>query len=172
MNPVPEIFFDQQTFRLVWRLREITWMRVWPDGRESMCALPRENWHWYEAKYCRFSYLCCLNTDAKIPWSLSFRSHDSPPWSGMGGLPKMLKYWLYIDIWPFYGEVKLASLCICVGSMRLYGKNVENFKQLLLWSLWTSVAQIPCGASLGQGNERVLKWSQSIDQDGCNAHIL
>ena len=55
---------------------------------------------------------------------------------GTGGLPKLLKWWLYIEVWPFYGEVKFASLCICMGSIHLYGKNVENFKWLLLWSLW------------------------------------
>ena len=68
--------------------------------------------------------------------------------SGTGSLPKLLKWWLYIDIWPFYGEV------VCFP-IHLYGKNVENFKLLL--SLWVSVAQILFGASLGQGNERLLK---------------
>ena len=29
---------------------------------------------------------------------------------------------------PFYGEVKFASLCICMGPIHLYGKNVENLK--------------------------------------------
>ena len=91
--------------------------------------------------------------------------------SGTRGLPKLLKWWLYIDIWPFYGEVKFGSLCICIGTIHLYGKNAENFKRLLVWSLWANVAQILCGASLGWGNERLLKWSGSIDQDGCHAHI-
>ena len=56
--------------------------------------------------------------------------------------------------------------------MHLYGlhtfvwENVENFKRLLLWA---SVAQISCGASLGQGNERLLKWTLSTDQDGRHA---
>ena len=91
--------------------------------------------------------------------------------SGTGGLPKLLKWWSYIEVWLFYGEVKFASLCICIGTIHLYGKNVENFKQLLLWSLLANVAQISCGASLGWGNENLLKWSLSIDQDGCHAHI-
>ena len=30
-------------------------------------------------------------------------------------------------------------------------ENVENFKRLLLWSLWANVTQISCGASWGQG---------------------
>ena len=55
--------------------------------------------------------------------------------------------------------------------MHLYGKNVQNFKRLLLWSLWASFAQISYGASLGWENERLLKWLRLIDQDGRHAHI-
>ena len=83
----------------------------------------------------------------------------------------LLKWWSHIDVWPFYGEVKFASLCICMGSIYLYGKNVENYKQLLLWSHQSYVTQISCGASLGQGNERLLKWSPSTGQDGTNHKI-
>ena len=50
--------------------------------------------------------------------------------------------------------------------MHLYGKNVQNFKQLLLWSLWANFAQISYGASLGRGNKRLLKWSRFVDQGG------
>ena len=71
----------------------------------------------------------------------------------------------------FYSEVKFASVCICMGPIHLYGKNVDNLKWLFLWSLWASVAQISCRASLGQENERLLKWAWSIDQNGCHAHI-
>ena len=91
--------------------------------------------------------------------------------SGTGGLPKLLKWWSYIDVWLFYGEVKFASLCSCMGTIHLYRKNVENFKQLLLWSLWANVAQILCWAFLGWRIERLLKWSRFIDQDGCHAHV-
>ena len=80
--------------------------------------------------------------------------------SGTGGLPKFNGHTLTFDL--FYGEVKFASL---------YGKNVENFKPLLLWSLWANLAQISFGAFLGQGNERLLKWVMSIDQDVHHAHI-
>ena len=41
--------------------------------------------------------------------------------SGMGGLPTLLKELLYIYVWPFYGKVKFASLCICMG------KTFKNF---------------------------------------------
>ena len=42
---------------------------------------------------------------------------------GMGGLPTLLKELAYVDIWHFYGKVKFASLCICMG---------KTFKNLLL----------------------------------------
>ena len=41
--------------------------------------------------------------------------------SGTGGLPKLLKELSYVDVWPFYGKVKFASLCICMG------KTFKNF---------------------------------------------
>ena len=43
--------------------------------------------------------------------------------SGTGGLPKLLKKLSYFDVLPFYGKVKFASLCICMG---------KTFKNLLL----------------------------------------
>ena len=37
--------------------------------------------------------------------------------------------------------------------------------------LWASFARISYGASLGWGNERLLKWSRFVDQDGRHVHI-
>ena len=85
---------------------------------------------------------------------------------GTGDQPKLLKELSYIDVWPFYGKVKFASLCICMSPIHLNGKIVENFKRLLLLRLWANFAQIPYGATLGWGNKRLLKLSQSVDQDG------
>ena len=47
----------------------------------------------------------------------SLRAESLHKPSGMGDLPKLLKWWLYTDVWPFYGQVKFASLCICMGSI-------------------------------------------------------
>ena len=41
--------------------------------------------------------------------------------------------------------------------------SVNIFKRLLLWSRWANFAQISYGTSLGWGNERLLKWSRSVD---------
>ena len=57
------------------------------------------------------------------------------------------------------------------GPIHLYGKNVKNFKRLLLWSLWANAAQISSGAFLGLGNKRLLKYLRSIHQYGHHAHI-
>ena len=43
--------------------------------------------------------------------------------SGTGGLPTLLKELSYGDVWPFYGKVNFASVCICMG---------KTFKNLLL----------------------------------------
>ena len=88
-----------------------------------------------------------------------------------GGLSKLLKLWSYITVWPFYDEVNFASLCICKGTIHLYGENVENFKRLLLWSCQAKVSQILLWSLFGAGEWKVLKWSRSIDQDGRHVHI-
>ena len=45
-----------------------------------------------------------------------------------------------LDIWPFYGKVKSAFPCICMGPIHFYGKNVENsyfgHSPLKIWSDW------------------------------------
>ena len=56
-------------------------------------------------------------------------------------------------------------ITFCPSSVR---RSVYIFKRLLLWNRWASFAQILYGASLGQENEGLLKWSRSVDQD---AHI-
>ena len=89
--------------------------------------------------------------------------HES---SGTGGQPKLLKELSYVDVWPFYGKVKFASLCICMSSIHLNGKIVKSFKRLLLWSLWPNFVQISHGATWPPcpvwGNKRLLKLSRSV----------
>ena len=82
--------------------------------------------------------------------------HES---SGTRGQPKLLKELSYVDVWPLYGKVKFASLCICMSSIHLNGKIIKSFKRLLLWSLWANFVQISYGATLGWGNKRLLKLS-------------
>ena len=45
---------------------------------------------------------------------------------GTGELPKLLKKWSYIDIWPFYSKVNFASLCICMGKMFRISDNFSS----------------------------------------------
>ena len=66
----------------------------------------------------------------------------------------------------------LWSFFVRCPSVRLPVRpSVNIFKRLLLWSPWANFAQISYGASLGRGNEKLLKWSRSIDQGGRHAHI-
>ena len=74
---------------------------------------------------------------------------------GTGGLPKLLK-WSYIDVWPFYGEVKFASICICMGPIHLYGKNVDNFKWPALKPLGQCCSNF-IWRLLGAGERKIAK---------------
>ena len=56
---------------------------------------------------------------------------------GTGGLPKLLKELLYVDVWPFYGKVKFASLCICIG--KLFKNLLQNRECLTAESLHISM---------------------------------
>ena len=57
--------------------------------------------------------------------------------SGTGDLPKLLKWWSYIDIWPFYSKVNFAShaflwaLYIYMGKMlRIHILDISSITQL------------------------------------------
>ena len=70
---------------------------------------------------------------------------------GTVGLPKLLKKWSFIDIWPFYCKVKFASLCIYMGKMLrisndfssgLSVPNCSNFSWSLPWAGEWKIAKI------------------------------
>ena len=66
----------------------------------------------------------------------------------------------------------LRSLFVRRPSVRASVRpSVNIFKRLLLWNRWANFAQISYEASLRWGNEKLLKWSRSVDQDGRHAHI-
>ena len=47
--------------------------------------------------------------------------------SGTGDLPKLLKRLSYVDIWPFYGKVKFASLYIYMSPITFVWENYWEF---------------------------------------------
>ena len=61
--------------------------------------------------------------------------------SGKGDLQKLLKRWSYVDVWPFYGEVKFASLCICMGHIHLYGKILRISNDFSSEAAWPMLLQ-------------------------------
>ena len=144
----------------------LLWSR-WRVGERKiakMVAVRRPKWPPYPYMVKTFKNRLLHNRGCLGAESL----HES---SGTGGQPKLLKEFLYVDVWPFYSKVKFASLCISMSPIHLNGKIVENFKRLLLWSIWANFVQISYGATLEWGNKRLLKLSRSVDQDGRHAHI-
>ena len=86
--------------------------------------------------------------------------------SGTGGVPKLLKWWLFIDIWPFYGEIKFASICIFMSPIHLYGKNVDNLKWPPLKPLGPYCSNF-MWSLLGVGEQKIAKldlvhWSKLL----------
>ena len=78
--------------------------------------------HWWRWPPCPYKNLYRSSSpETNKPWGLIFAQS-----SGAGDLPKLLTWWSYVEVWPFYGKVKLASPCICMGPIHVYGKNVEN----------------------------------------------
>ena len=88
--------------------------------------------------------------EPRAPWDWIFAQII-----GDGRSTKVVKVMIVHWRLPFLRQGQVYFL------MHLYGKNVENFKQLL-WSLRANVAQISCVASLGQGNESCLNGCGSL----------
>ena len=53
--------------------------------------------------------------------------------SGTGGLPKLLKELSYVDVWPFYGKVKFASLLF------VWEKPLKIFFSKIEHALWLNL---------------------------------
>ena len=84
----------------------------------------------------------------------------------------LYKDWSKLQIQPcLYILISSPELCSGWAIVITFSPSVNIFKRLLLWSRWANFAQISYGASLGWENERLLKWSRSVDQDGRHAHI-
>ena len=47
----------------------------------------------------------------------SFRAESWYPALWTQDLPSLFKWWPYVDLWLFYGKVKFASPCICMGKL-------------------------------------------------------
>ena len=86
--------------------------------------------------------------------------------SRTGGLPKLPKWWSYVDVWPFYCKVKFASPCICMGPIHLYGKNVLDISSIiqLNWNLMMSIRALM--------RHKVAKWTNKKSKMATTAAIL
>ena len=104
-------------------LKELSYVDVWPFyGKVKFASL------------C----ICMEKTFKNLPLQnraclMAESLHIS---SGTEELPKLLKYWSYIDIWPFYGKVNFASLCICMGKMFRISNNFSSKMVAVRWPRW------------------------------------
>ena len=97
--------------------------------------------HWPEGSPCPYMVKTFKNLLLQNQASLEFWSLQKS-W-GMGGLPKLLKWWSYVDIWPFlqYPHVFVWSLYIYMGKCWEF---MFWTCPLKAWSYW---AETWCGAS-------------------------
>ena len=89
--------------------------------------------------------------------------------SGTGSIPKLLKWWSYIDIWPFYGEITFASVCIWMGSKWKKCWYIVFSTDFSSEASGSVLLKFHVELLLGR-RKRLLKWAWSIDQNGCHAH--
>ena len=75
--------------------------------------------HWPRWSLCQYMVKTFQNLFLQNWGCLGAESLHKSSWTG--GLPNLLKWWSYTDIWLFYGVVKFASLGICRGPIHLYG---------------------------------------------------
>ena len=81
------------------------WSLLRLGGEQKIAKMVMVHWPgWPPCSYMVKTFKNLLLQNQTSPWALSL--HKS---SGTGDLPKLLKWWSYVDIWPFYGKVKFAS---------------------------------------------------------------
>ena len=93
-------------------------LRLWERKFAKMVAV-----HWPRWLPCPYSVKTFQNhllQNQISPGALSL--HKS---SGTGDLPKLLKWWFYVNIWPFYSKVKFASHAFVWAPYIYMGKMVR-----------------------------------------------
>ena len=83
-----------------------------------------------------------------------------------GALPKLLKNLSYIDIWPFYGKVKFASLCICMSPITFVWENCWEFLTTSL-NIATETNLLKCLAHL---STKCSWWAIVVSQ--CPSYVV
>ena len=132
-------------------LREPPWGR---GIKAKMVPWPR----WPTCPYVvkTFKNLLFQNQVYLVAWSL----HKS---SGTGSLPKLLKWWSYVDVWPFYGKDKFASYIILYGP---YTFIWEKCWEIIFWtsSTWAIFTSFQMGPSVKKGLITCLNGSTPLNK--------
>ena len=84
--------------------------------------------------------------------------------------PKLLKWWSYVDVWPFYGKVRFAShafvwaLYIYMGKMlRIHILDISSIIQLN-WNLMMSIRALM--------RHKITKWADRKSKRATTAAIF
>ena len=129
-------------------------------GERKIAKVVLVHWpRWLSCPYMVNTFKNRLLQNQKSPWALPL--HKS---SGTGDLPKLLKWWSYVDIWHFLGQGQIGFPCICMGPIHLYGKNVENsyFGHLYILQLNRNL-MMSVSALM---KHKIAKWANRKIQDG------
>ena len=102
-------------------------------GERKSAKMVMVHWpRWLPCSYLVKTFKSRLLQNQISPGALSLHKY-----SGTGDLPKLLKWWSYIDIWPFYSKVKFTSyaflwvLYIYMGKMlRIHILDISSIIQL------------------------------------------
>ena len=105
-------------------------------GERKIAKMVAVHWpRWLPCPYMVKTLKNLLLQNQISPGALSL--HKS---SGTGDLPKLLKWWSYVDIWPLYVKVKFASYAfvwapyIYVGKMlRIHILDISSIIHLNRW---------------------------------------
>ena len=125
-------------------------------GERKIVKMVAVHWpRWLPCPYKIKTFKNLLLQNQISPDALSL--HKS---SRTGDPPKLLKWWSYVDVCPFYGKVKFASPCICMGPIYSYEKNVENsyFGRLLYNPVESKLDDEHLGAYETQ-NSQMSRWN-------------
>ena len=86
-------------------------------------------------------------------------------------LPKLLKWWFYVDVWPFYGKVRFASPCMWMGLWALYiymrkmlRIHILDISSIIHWNLMMSI-----GALM---RHKIAKWADRKSKMATTAAIM
>ena len=147
-------------------------LKFYVEAEWKIAKMVAVHWpRWLPCPYMVKTFKNLLLQNQISPGALSL--HKS---SGTGDLPKLLKLWSYVDIWPFYGKVKFAShtfvwaLYIYMGKMlRIHILDISSIIQLN-WNLMMSIGAL-MRHKLTKWADRKIHHSRHLESQFSTSHL-